>query len=432
MTEQRGAGEKIYPCLSIARIRLRRRILWILGSALFLGHVAPVSAEDAAETPNVFSVLGGGGMEFDSNLFKLPDSVDPNLALRTSQRSDWLRQAYVGLALDKPYALQRFQLNATLYKYWYERFSYLNFDATDFNGSWLWYLTPYLSGTLTADRQQQLNSYADYTNYSQRNIQTTYRYKFTADWQAFGGWHPIGSISETGRRNSATFVQQNSYRSFGGEAGLKYVFRSGSAITAVGQRRYGQYLDQPLDYTNLVDTGFTQSGAELRLDLAAPENAPFSGLSAHAGYVSHNLTHFHERDFDTWTAHAQGAWNPTAKIQILLSAGYDVGEYTASYSSYRTSSNVSLTPSWAVTDKLALSAGYTFAYLDFKQPVVPNISARQDIQHTYQVGAEWAPFRSVQISGTVQHDGRLSSYVPTPYQYSNLAASLVISVRFGS
>jgi exopolysaccharide biosynthesis operon protein EpsL len=398
----------------------------------FLGHIAPIAADDATDTPNVFSVLGGGGMEFDSNLFKLPNSVDPNLALGTSQRSDWLRQAYVGLALDKPYALQRFQLNATLYKYWYERFSYLNFDATDFNGSWLWYLTPRLSGTLTADRRQQLNSYADYTVYSQRNVQTTYHYKYSADWQAFGGWHPVASVSENGRRNSATFVEQNSYRSFGGEAGLKYVFRSGTALTAVGQRRYGQYLDQPLDYANLIDTGFTQSGAELRLDLAAPENAPFSGLSARAGYISHNLTHFHERDFSTWTAHAQGAWNPTAKVQILLSAGYDVDEYTALYSSYRTSSNVSLTPSWTVTDKLALSAGYTFAYLDFKEPVVPNISARQDIQHTYQVSAEWTPFRSVQVSGTVQHDGRLSSYVPTPYQYSDLAASLTVSVQFGS
>ncbi len=392
----------------------------------------PAKAEAQADAPNVFTILGGASMQYDSNVFRLPDDADTELALGTGQRSDWLQEGYVGVEIDKPYAQQEIQLSASLYKYWYEKFTYLNFTATDFDGSWQWHLTPHLSGVLTVDRLQQLNSYADYTNYSQRNVLTTNNYAYSIDWQAVGGWHPVGKISESERRNSALFVEQNSYRAINGEAGLKYVFRSGNSITGVGQQTIGQFLDQAVDEVHFLDTRFKQTGGEMRLSTALPEDSAVSGIYGRIGYLSRNFSHFQERDYSGWIAYGQASWNLTSKIHIMLSAGHDISDYEASYSSYLTNNNISLTPTWTPTEKIKLHAGYTLSSLHYRGPVVPDSGSRRDIQRSFQMGADWSPYRSVTISGSFQRQGRDSTYLPTSYQYNDLGGGLTVSVQFGA
>ena len=396
----------------------------------FCGNSA-AQAQASQPQQNVFTLQAGGGEEYDSNVFRLPDSADNETVLGTTGRADWITQGYVGLQVDKPYHQQEFRLNASAYKYWYQQFSYLNFDATDFKGNWLWHFTPELSGNLSADRQQQLINYADYTDYTQRNVQTTYDYVYTLDWQAFGGWHTVGSAALTGRHNSFSYTAQSSYRSDYGEAGFKYVLRSGSYIEAVAQRTYGVYLDQPLDEVNLIDTGYHENGGELRFKQFSPPGAVFSGIYLAAGYLSRVETNIYQRDYDGWTAHFQGAWNPTQKIAVKLSGGRDVSQYTTAYSSYDIINSLSLTPQWAVSDKVTVRAEYDYSIVDYEQAVLPSPSGRKDILHTYQLGLEWTPYRFADISAVIQDGGRLSSYVGTDYQYRDWAGSLSVSLQFG-
>ena len=72
-------------------------LLWAAGCPL-------AYAAEAANDGDVFRAVVGGGTVHDSNLFRLPDFVDPQAALGQSTKSDTVTNAYVGLRVDKPYS----------------------------------------------------------------------------------------------------------------------------------------------------------------------------------------------------------------------------------------------------------------------------------------------------------------------------------------
>src|SRR2546425_941976 len=128
----------------------------------------------------------GASVTWDSNVFRLPDSL---AGLAPNGKSDRISAMYVGLRIDKPYAQQRVLLDATSTAYRHDRFSYLDFDALDYRGAWQWHLTPRVSGVLSAERSQSLVNYADFRNITQRNVRTAENRRASADWLMFGGWH---------------------------------------------------------------------------------------------------------------------------------------------------------------------------------------------------------------------------------------------------
>ena len=194
-----------------------------------------VARAAAAEEFDPVTVVLGGSLTHDSNLFRLPGFVDPQAVLGKPTKSDTIKVVYAGLRIDKPYGQQRFQLDVTDTLYRYDNFSFLDFGALEYRGAWLWHLTPRVSGTLSAEHKEALVPFADYRVF-QRNVRTTDSRVFNLDGWIFGGWHLLLGASQSELKNERAFLAEGNYRSAGAEAGIKYVALSGNSL-AVTQRR---------------------------------------------------------------------------------------------------------------------------------------------------------------------------------------------------
>src|SRR5436190_1052032 len=94
-------------------------------TAMFLCHVA---VADEFDTVNV---VVGDTLSHDSNVFRLPSSS--GLPPGSTSRSDVFNTHFVGLRLNKPYALQRFQADVTKSAVRYNNFSTLDSDTLNYH-----------------------------------------------------------------------------------------------------------------------------------------------------------------------------------------------------------------------------------------------------------------------------------------------------------
>ena len=166
--------------------------------ALAQGTVAPSTGEvgasaqegsTPAQLPPVLVLRAGAGVTWDSNPFLLSNGVDPKAQLGTSDKSDTVTSAFVGIGIDKRYSLQRFYLEATETAHRHRNFSFLDFNAFQYRGGWDWRVGTRLSGTLSADRSQALVNYGDFRNTALRNLVTTEHRLASLDGWILG---PIG------------------------------------------------------------------------------------------------------------------------------------------------------------------------------------------------------------------------------------------------
>ena len=73
-----------------------------------------VPQPSAAGQERTVMVVVGSSLTWDSNVFRLPESADPQAQLGRSSKSDRISTTYAGLRVDKQYAQQRFLLDATV------------------------------------------------------------------------------------------------------------------------------------------------------------------------------------------------------------------------------------------------------------------------------------------------------------------------------
>src|SRR5213594_4402897 len=291
----------------MSKINLMARVLALMSLFLALPAAAqqpPASDEEPpAEVQQPPPVVGqehpvmaliGSSVTWDNNVFHLPSSVDPQALLGKPTKSDRISATYAGLRVDKPYAQQRFLLDVTGTAYRYDNFSFLDFDALQYQGSWQWHFTPRVSGTLAADRTEALVNYTDFRDPSTRNVRTVDNRLLSVDAWLFGGWHLLGAARQQAAKNSAQFVQLGSSRVTGGEGGVKYVAGSGSSVTFNLRSVVGHFTDRVADPVTLVDDGFRRSESELLATWIVTGKSTLDGRLARVDYHS---SHFAERDF---------------------------------------------------------------------------------------------------------------------------------------
>ena len=80
-----------------------------LGLLLAAPLLAPLPA--AALFNDRVEVFAAENITYDSNVFRLSKSLDPETVLGTSHKDDWLSTTQLGASADVPYSLQRFQLS---------------------------------------------------------------------------------------------------------------------------------------------------------------------------------------------------------------------------------------------------------------------------------------------------------------------------------
>lgn len=357
-----------------------------------------------------FSV--GAGVTFDDNLFRLPDSANTRQSLGKSKRSDRVLTTNAGIKIDKPYSLQRFQLDLNVIDNRYDTYSYLDYTAFNYRAAWLWQLTPNIKGTLSADQQQILNSFAEFRDFNnqinrRRSIQTNENRIFDIDALIGGGWHLLGGVSETRSRNSVTFNAVGDYVQTGANVGVKYVFPSENSIALIQRAYNGDYQGRVADAPSQLDTGFKQRETEAQLQWRLTGK---SLIDAKLGYVDREHDNFSSRDYDGFTSRLAYKWQPTGKLGIITSLSRNIYSYQQAANSYYVADTFAITPTWYITAKTSLSMRYDFSQRDYRGAVIPVAEHREDNVQSLMLSADWKPTRTIRVTGSLRHEMRSSSF----------------------
>ena len=385
-------------------MRISQMQLPLVACCILWGGI-PIQAATADESRTLEVVLGASVIH-DSNVFRLPGFVDPQLAVGVPSKSDTINVASAGLRIDKPYAQQRFQLNVTETAYRYSNFSFLNFDALEYRGAWLWHLTPRWGGTLSAERRKALVSFAD-TQLFQRNLRTADNYRFSLDGSLFGGWHILFGVFQYQQKYDLVFLAQSGNRTRGGEAGIKYESASGSSLSVIQRSIDGDFLNRVVDATNFIDNAFRQDESELSADWKLSGNSVLNGRLT---WVDRRHEHFAERDFSGLTGELGYIWTPTGKLRVDIVAKRDINSWWETFSSYRVDDSLSFTPTWQVSAKTSVRMRLERIKSDFRGPVFPPPGPlRSDIVNSAQLAVDWSPLRSLALGASLQRQWRSSN-----------------------
>ena len=391
-------------------------------TAMLLWHSA------VADDFDTLNVVLGDTLSHDSNVFRVPSSLGPPPGF--SSKSDVFNTHFVGLRLNKPYALQRFQADVTKSAIRYNNFSTLDSDTLNYHAAWLWALTPRLTGTLSTDQTQGQASFAQFGG-TRRNLTTTENTTFNVDGWITGGWHLLGAYTNTEHQTDQPLISSPSTRGHRSEVGIRYDARSGNSVTFTRRRIPSSTTDQTLDPINFIDTGSTDSETELRAVWTPTGKSTFDGRLL---YREHRSNTFTQRDFSGVASQVNYFWTPTGKLTFNLSAVRDIQPSVAfgntiENSSFRVDHTLFLAGTWQTSAKIAVRVRYARTQSDFGGPVFAVTGPpRSDDVRFVGITADWSPRRFILLSANIAHDRRMSNV--SSLEYNDTTASVSAAINF--
>ena len=364
-------------------------------------------------------ILLGASVSHDSNFFR-----DPGL-LRDPQ-SETITTGYVGLRIDKPYAQQRFLLDAIATAYRYDNFSYLNFNGFDYLAAWYWSLTPRLTGTLSASQTMTPTEFEN-TFGRQSNVATNENYIFNLDGWLFGGWHVLLGVSQSSTTSEQSALSnQPDYDQFSGEVGVRYLFRSGSEIAALWRRIEGDQGSQLINNVIVVSsTNYQEDQSELRGTWIVSPQSVFTGRVT---YLDRRYDQTPENDFHGTAGELGYTWLPTSKLRLRLAATREIAPWQGSLSSnYRVSNTLSITPSWQATARTNVYMTLRRTYDDYPSSSTA-VPERTDTTSIATLGVDWRALRNLSIGANLLYQQRASN---DPFvEYDDTIGRLSVSLIF--
>jgi exopolysaccharide biosynthesis operon protein EpsL len=372
--------------------------------------VPPVAAEE--EKNLGFRV--GYGIQTDSNLFRLPAGADTMALLGTRSASDRIDSTTLGLTLHTRQGLQSFKLDASVVDYRYRKFSHLDFTGTNYELIWLWALTPRLTGNLSSDRKQTLNSYTDYQGYSSRNERLDTRTQFDIAYEIDGPWRLLAGIARTRQSNQQALVAGGDFSSQSAQIGVRRVHASGSTLSFSVIASDGRYLNRTRSSQALLDDRYTQTDNDLRFHGVL---GSASQLDAYLSYFDREHPHFPQRDFSGLNAGASLNWALSGKTTLAMSYARELGAYATSYANYSETNRITLSPVWRISVKTELGLRQTWTQVDFRDaPTGGSPNGRQDTGQDTTLFFNWHPREPWTLMASLQRQTRSSSIAGLDYE----------------
>ncbi len=400
-------------------------ILSALSSLLAALPPLLVATHARADADDAINLTAGVNVQHHSNLFLLPSGVDPQAVLGTSTKSDLISTASVGLKLNKPYSLQRFELEATVVDNRYRTFSYLDFTALNYAAAWRWKLTPSLYGNLTATRTESLNSFSDYRRYDNQNLRVDENQRFDGIYEIDGNWRIVGGLARITRTNSEVFVQEGDNRINAVNAGIRYDFRSGSSLSYMAKTGRGEYMNRPQPIpVLLLDNRFDERENALHLLWKITGKA---NIDARAAYLERISADFSARDYSGNVGNLKLNWEISANTFLAAGWARELSSYQSISSSYTSTDRFTLAPYWRISEKTGLRLRYDHAQLEYRGAIAPTPqNGRVDTLRTGMVALEWQALRSVAVTTSLQSDRRTSNLPGNDYSttITNISAQV--------
>lgn len=400
---------------------------WRVGLPLALLAMGSGGDAFAQARDDGFSVSAAYSFQHDSNLFRLPDGVDPMLVLGRPSASENIDVSSLGLRYAQNYSLQRVELDVGMVDYRYSTYSRLDLQALNYDAKWRWQLTPRWRGSLFSSRKESVNSFNDTRGAGVANQSVQTNTGLDALYEIDGVWRAVGGVRRNRSQNQQQQVGQDSYRSRSTEIGLLYDARSGNDLSYRLRRSTGQTLDangQPR--VLLRDDTFTQTDHELQARWA------LSGKSTTLLTLTH-LSRTHpgraERDYSGVNAAAAVSWSATGKT--LWSAGWsrDLSGYQTANASYARAERLNLGFAWQIGPRTSLNASLAQTQRRYMgAPAGQASDPRRDTTRDSSIGVNWSVTDHVNLNASLQRTQR-SANMPG-LAFSSNQAVLGVSAGF--
>jgi len=374
-----------------------------------------------ADSLDSWNVYASSSLTYDKNLFRVAPGDSP--------KSEVINANTVGVKVNKPYSLQRFELDANLVDYRYKNFNSLDFLAKNYSAAWRWSLTPNLRGNLTTNHLEALNNFADYQG-RVRNMRTNDDKRFDADLDVGGGWHLLGGGFESVRKNSAEFIQESDSTLTSSETGVRYVSTAGSSLTYYNRIGVGKYNNRAQPFSsNLygpLDNKFNQTENEFSFRWPVTAKTMLDGRIAR---LERSHEHYSVRDYSGNVGALNINWNITDKTRISGGFLREIAGFQSLYSSYSVTNRLVFNPVWQISAKTALRFRYDYGKRDYLGAIVSNaLSDRKDTLRTGMIALDWQPMTAVTLSASLTDDTRSSNQ--SGYQYKDHIAFVSGQISF--
>jgi exopolysaccharide biosynthesis operon protein EpsL len=386
-----------------------------------LALVGLISLNVKADELDTLQFRVGESLQYDSNVFRLSDSTDAQSVLGNSKRSDTIAVTTLGIKLNKPYGLQRFELDANVDHYNYKNFSNLNFTSTNYAAAWRWSLTPSLHGNLTTDKREYVDNTADVQNSGQLNRRTNRATLFDAEYEIDGPWRLVGGVFQRNSATSQPFTFEGNSSIRGGEGGVRYVFPSNTSLAYRLKLGTGDYPDREL--SSRFASKFKDREHEFKLEW------PVSGKTMIQSQVSY-FDRAHEglsaRDFSGILGQVRATWEVTGKTSLSGGFARELGSYQTDSDSYYKGYRLFIAPTWKPTEKTAVQLRYDHGVRDFRGPLPGFISSnRRDTTNQGSVAFEWQPARAIKLTLSMLRDTRKSNEPGFDYKSNGVNLSVL-------
>ena len=381
--------------------------------------VATAHAEsaDIGEVAIPLTISASFSQQQDSNLLRLPEGANTRALTGRDSAADSVAVSSLGLKFSTRQSLQELELGVDWVDYKYQQFDYLSYTATNYNAAWRWALTPQLTGSLSSERRESLNSFADAQNYSVRNQRVDSSTRLDAAYALDGPWRLLFGAASVRQTNQQAVVAGADSSSTQAEAGLRYVFASNSSVSLKTRVSEGSYQNRAVPNTSLLDSQFRQTEHELRLRWNASGN---STAEFYLGHLSRTHPNYGVRDYRGFNSGASLNWTLSGKTALVAAYSHALAAFASANANYTQTDTISLAPVWNISPKTTARLQHQWSQVDYLgNPGALPASTRVDTLQDTSLTLDWQPTRSLSLRTSAQRLWRGSTQAGVDYA-SNL------------
>jgi exopolysaccharide biosynthesis operon protein EpsL len=389
---------------------------------LLLAALLATAGSAWAEGGQDLQFRASAGVALDSNLFRLPSNANTQALIGRSSAAETVGISTLGLNYNKPYSLQRVELDVSMVKYSYQNFGFLDFTALNYQGAWRWAYTPHLRGNLSTSREQTLNSYDDFRGFNVRNERVSTNTRFDGNYDLDANWRVLAGVTQSTRKNSLQTTTEADSRQLALDAGVRYVLPSGSSAGYTLRTADGNYTtNRTIPSAGFYDDSYTQTDNELQLTWAISRD---TSAAFRAGHRSRSYPTYPQRNFDGLTGAANISWSYSAKAGLTAGWTREISTFESTDFNFSQIDRFSIGPVWQASPKATVRMQLAHAVRDFRgTPTGVVTLQRRDVTRDASVSVDWQPYTFLALSASLQNARRSSSLAGFDYSSNSVNVS---------
>jgi hypothetical protein len=365
---------------------------------------------------------------YDDNLYRLPSYLDITaVAGPLATRQDSFNTVSLGGDGRWFFSNQAIGVNFRADENRFSHNDSLNNVSGKGNFQWDWRLQANWSGQAGVSYYRALANFANTGYYARYVVERedyfgTIRYQVGPHWALYGG--AIGANTS----QTAVAEQLYDFNSKAGNAGIEFATSSENTIS--WEYRYTD-ANFPQDFVlngSPFNSNYKEDTTRILVKYvftAATE------LDASAGYLKRDYPESGFATFsgDIWRAALQ--WQPTDKLQWVLTGWRQLTAYVDAESDYFVSNGASVASAWTATETLTLSLALSrenHDYIDSSPSAITFVS-RRDKLTTEQARLIYTPTDSLAFNLTYRHDQHDSNQPRFQYDDTLATASVTYKIR---